>query len=299
VNTFIERVASAPISWGICEVPRWGEMLPIDRVLEEMSGLGIQALELGAPGFFPQEASAVRQYAQSTNMSLLGGFTPLVLHDSSATEATIEQARQIASHLKAIGATKMISAAVTDWDWGLPHFLSASETKQMVKMLDIVDDICGEFEIEQVLHPHAYTMLEVKSDIDRISESSGCRWCLDTGHLAIGGCDPVEFVEANFDRIAHVHLKDVNMDFVPQLLSREMGIMDSVHEGLFTVLGQGDVDIAGVISALETRGYQGWYVIEQDTAITSGIPAQGEGPVKDVKASLDFLKTLVGKGNVL
>lgn len=69
-KTFLERVASAPISWGICEVPRWGEMLSIDRVLEEMSGLGIQALELGAPGFFPQKASEVRQYVQSSNMSL-------------------------------------------------------------------------------------------------------------------------------------------------------------------------------------------------------------------------------------
>ena len=51
MSDFLSRVASAPISWGICEVPGWGAMLPTPRVLSEMSGLGLTATELGAPGF--------------------------------------------------------------------------------------------------------------------------------------------------------------------------------------------------------------------------------------------------------
>ena len=31
----LERLASAPISWGVCEVPGWGLELPVDRVLRE------------------------------------------------------------------------------------------------------------------------------------------------------------------------------------------------------------------------------------------------------------------------
>ena len=41
------RLAGAPISWGVCEVPGWGRMLPPGRVLAEMASLGLAAMELG------------------------------------------------------------------------------------------------------------------------------------------------------------------------------------------------------------------------------------------------------------
>jgi inosose dehydratase len=60
VSDFLSRVASAPISWGICEVPGWGAMLPTPRVLGEMAGLGFTATELGAPGFLPTSPEGVK-----------------------------------------------------------------------------------------------------------------------------------------------------------------------------------------------------------------------------------------------
>ena len=44
------RLAGAPISWGVCEVPGWGLQLPPDRVFAEMRALGISATELGPLG---------------------------------------------------------------------------------------------------------------------------------------------------------------------------------------------------------------------------------------------------------
>jgi inosose dehydratase len=90
-----------------------------------------------------------------------------------------------------------------------------------------------------------------------------------------------------------VHLKDVRLDMVPSVLSREVTLMNAVQGGLFTPLGQGDVDIAGVIQVLEARGYQGWYVIEQDTALTEGLPAEGEGPIHEVRTSMQYLTDVV------
>jgi inosose dehydratase len=111
--------------------------------------------------------------------------------------------------------------------------------------------------------------------------------------MAIGGQDPVEFAKDAFDRVGHVHLKDVNLSMVPKVMSREVTLMNATQAGLFTSLGQGDVDIKGVIQTLEGQGYQGWYVIEQDTAITAGMPKESEGPVEDVKTSLDYLTDVV------
>lgn len=289
MSDFVSRIASAPISWGICEVPGWGAMLPTPRVLAEMSGLGMSVTELGAPGFLPDDPEGVRAQLSEFGMGLVGGFTPLVMHDRSQEQATIAEARRVAELFQRAGGTKLISAIVADWDWAQPHAATAEEMAQMARMFGIVDEICEEFGLEQVVHSHVQTMVETDDDVQRVLDSCDVRWCLDTGHLAIGGTDPVEFAKEAFDRVGHVHLKDVDLSKVPPLMQREQSIMQAVQGGLFTPLGRGDVDIAGVVQALEGRGYQGWYIIEQDTALTEGLPSEGEGPLREVVTSLDYL----------
>lgn len=293
MTDFLKRVASAPISWGICEVPGWGEMLPTPRVLTEMKDLGLSATELGAPGFLPLGGKAVKESLDAFDMSLLGGFTPVVLHDRHERSATIESATETAKLFQEAGATKFISSVVQDMDWSIPEALSTSEWRHMAEMFRIIDDICEEHGLDQVLHPHVQTLIETKDDISRVLDTCDVRFCLDTGHMAIGGQDPVEFAKEAFERVGHVHLKDVRLDMVPAVLRRELPLMNAVQQGMFTPLGQGDVDILGVIEALESSGYQGWYVIEQDTALTDGLPKEGSGPAREVSTSLDYLKQVV------
>lgn len=289
MSDFLSRVASAPISWGICEVPGWGAMLPTQRVLGEMAGLGFTATELGAPGFLPTSPDAVKDELSSFGMSLLGGFTPVVVHDKAQKEATIQSARATAALFRDAGATKFISSAVQDMDWSIPRRLDADETAHMAEMFKILDDICAEFGLEQVLHPHVQTLVETKDDISRVLDSCDVHFCLDTGHMAFGGQDPVQFAKDAMDRVGHVHLKDIRLDMVGPVLDREVSLMQATQAGIFTPLGQGDVDILGVVQALEQAQYQGWYVIEQDTAITGGLPAEGEGPLGQVSTSMDYL----------
>ena len=73
----------------------------------------------------------------------------------------------------------------------------------------------------------------------------------------------------------------------------QAGRISSLREVIEYALGQGDVDISGVVEALESRGYDGWYVIEQDTAITDGLPGEGEGPIEQVITSMDYLRDVV------
>ncbi len=290
---FLGRIASAPISWGICEVPGWGAMLPTRRVLSEMSALGLDATELGAPGFLPQAAEDVRALLAEFDMTLVGAFTPVEPHQASRREATLARATTVARLLQGAGATMFVSAAVQDAAWSEPERLSAAEHRHMVETLAMIDEICAEHGLLQVLHPHVQTLVETADDVNRVLDTCDVHWCLDTGHLAIGGVDPVQFAVDAFDRVGHVHLKDVRLDMVPAVLDREVSLMAATQAGLFTQLGQGDVDIAGVVQALEARGYQGRYVIEQDTAITDELPAEGHGPVEQVRSSLQYLTDVV------
>lgn len=293
MTDFISRVACAPISWGICEVPGWGAMLPTDRVLGEMSGLGFTATELGAVGFLPDDPEELKEKLAEFGMSLLGGFTPVVLHDAAERKATIESATATARLFQKAGATKFVSSVVQDMGWSNPRPLSAAEQKHMAEMFRVIDDICGEHGIEQVLHPHVQTLVETKDDIARVLDTCDVRFCLDTGHMAFGGQDPVEFAKTAFERVGHVHLKDIRLDMVAPVLRREVSLMAATQAGVFTPLGQGDVDILGVVQTLESSGYRGWYVIEQDTAITGEFPVEGEGPVEQVAASLKYLTDVV------
>jgi inosose dehydratase len=293
LTDFLSRVASAPISWGICEVPDWGAMLPTRRVLQEMSELGFSTTELGAPGFLPQEPEALKAVLDEFGMTLSGGFTPIEPHEASKRDLTLSSARATAQLLAESGAKLFISAAIMDADWSAPRKLTPDEHRFMVETFALVDEICAENDLTQVLHPHVQTLVETADDVNRILDTCDVKWCLDTGHLAIGGSDPVQFAKDNVERVGHVHLKDVRMDMVPSVLGRQISLKAATQAGLFTQLGRGDVDIAGVVQALERANYRGSYVIEQDTAITGAMPAVGHGPGLEVQSSLKYLHDVV------
>jgi inosose dehydratase len=285
------RVAAAPISWGVCEVPGWGLMLPPERVLAEMAALGFKATELGPVGYLPLEASALRAELERHGLSLVGGFVPLVLHEPNAGPAR-EQAERIGRVLAAAGADVFVAAVVMDADWSAPQRLDDDAWRRLAEHLDGVGELVADLGLELVLHPHAGTLVEREPDIERVLAASEAALCLDTGHLVIAGADPVEFVRRHGDRIAHVHLKDVDAELAERYRDDEFTLVEATQAGLFRPLGQGDSGIAEVMELLEGSGYERWLVLEQDTAITGEEPPVGRGPVLDVQASIAYLNDL-------
>src|SRR4051812_7198048 len=77
------RVAGAPISWGVCEVPDWGHQLDPERVLGDMRDLGLAATEFGPVGFLGTEPPATAARLEAYGMQAVGGFLPVVLHEPS------------------------------------------------------------------------------------------------------------------------------------------------------------------------------------------------------------------------
>jgi inosose dehydratase len=289
---FLSRVASAPISWGICEVPGWGKMLSTNRVLSEMAQLGLAGTELGAPGFLPTNPDEIDAILEEHKLKLLGGFTPVVVHNPVERDATMKYVRKTIELFKKTGATQLVSSPVYTWNWDTPGALTNEEIKHMFKVLDEITLMCKDNGISNVLHPHLMTLVETKSDVERVLDGCDVDWCLDSGHLAIGGVDILEFAKTAFDRIGHVHLKDVDLSRAQSVLNRSQSIMQGVQDGLFTVLGKGDVPIIELVTFLENNGYQGWYVIEQDMAITGDLPAPGTGPIELVGESLAYLRSI-------
>ncbi len=285
----LDRLASAPISWGVCEVPGWGPMLPAERVLAEMAQLGLRGTELGAPGFLPDDGAAVAAVLNTYGLELVGGFVPLVLHQRDAGPG-LDAARVALAKLAAARGEVMVLALVEDEAWSTPRELDDAGWRFLSANIARVQELARALQITVALHPHVGTLVETAEQVRRALDELEVGWCLDTGHLSIGGYDPLEFAQRHAGRVVHVHLKDVSAGIASRVRAGEISLLEATREGLFRPLGQGDVDIRGVLAQLEAAGYRGWLVLEQDTVLTDPPPPTGTGPLVDVRASLDFLR---------
>ncbi|WP_116020966.1 TIM barrel protein [Thermomonospora umbrina] len=282
----MERVSGAPISWGVCEVPGWGHWMSMTRVLGEMRDLGLHATELGPEGFLPVDPRRRARLLGEYGLVLAGGFVPVVLHDPDR-----DPLPEVAAALDALGeGTPLVLAAATGLD-GYDERPDL-ETKHWVTLLANLDAVAGLAASRghvAALHPHVGTVVQTRIEVERVLDGSDVPLCLDTGHMYIGGVDLQSLVRTVPDRVAHVHLKDVDSVLAHQVREGSLAYTEGVRQGMYRPLGEGHIDIAGMVAVLEESGYEGWYVMEQDTIIDAEPPA-GTGPVEDVRTGLRLLR---------
>jgi inosose dehydratase len=288
----MNRIAGAPISWGVCEVPGWGYQLSSDRVLAEMAEVGLAATELGPDGFLPTRPDDVASVLAEHHLQAVGGFTPTLLHVSG--HDPVPGVEQLLSTYAATGSTVLVLSA----DSGQTGYDSRPELddtgwRTLLSNLDRIATVAGEHGVKAVLHPHVGTMVENPDDVRRVLEGSSIALCLDTGHLLIGGTDPAELTRQAPERIAHTHIKDVDAGKAKQVQSGRLSYTEAVREGMYRPVGQGDVDFGAIVAHLRGRDYDGWYVLEQDTILTE--EPRGEGPVADVHTSVETLRGLLAR----
>ena len=284
------RVAGAPVSWGVIEIPGWGYQMPADRVLREASSLGLPAIEAGPEGLLPADPSAVSDLLSRYGLTLVGGFVPAVLHEPDLREGELARVEARAGFFAAAGADVMVLAAMSgSEDFGPFVEIDDGSWEILFESLEMVEEVCAGHGIAVSLHHHYGTVIESDAQVKRFLGGCGMGLCLDTGHLSIGGSDPVEIAEIAGPRVNHVHLKDVDLGLAARLAARELGFKEAAQKNAFRPLGEGDVDVGGVLERLEGSGYAGWYVLEQDSVV-EGEPPEGEGPVVEVRKSLDYLR---------
>lgn len=289
----VDRIAGAPISWGVCEVPGWGHQLPVERVLGEMRDVGLAATELGPDGFLPADPTELASTLASHSLAAVGGFTPFVLHEPSV-DPMVELERLLPGFVAARAGVMVLSADSGQVGYDARPTLDTAGWRRLLGHLDAIAAATAQHGIRAVLHPHVGTMVENGDEVQRVLEGSSIQLCLDTGHLLIGGTDPAELTRQVPERIAHTHFKDVDLTWARKVQDGRATYTDAVRDGMYRPLGQGDVDVAAIVEHLDQSSYAGWFVLEQDTILTEDpSPSGGEGPVADVRASVDYLRSLL------
>lgn len=135
------------------------------------------------------------------------------------------------------------------------------------------------------LHPHVGTWVETAEEtryvLDSIDENV-LGFGPDIGHLAWAGADPAQIMAEYAERIAGVHIKDLDAGIARTSRESKWSYRQTVQEGIWKELGTGDLDYAPILSTLP-EDFNGWIVIEVDRGTTST-------PEESIDMSAEWLK---------
>src|SRR3954453_4019504 len=140
-------------------------------------------------------------------------------------------------------------------------------------------------------HHHMGTGVMMRPELDRLMESTDpslVHLLLDTGHMAFAGEDPLASAEAYGKRISHIHLKDVRQDVADRVRAENLSFQDGIQAGVFTVPGDGDLDLVAVLEALARHGFEGWLVVEAEQD-----PAKAH-PLEHALMARKYLREVLG-----
>jgi inosose dehydratase len=291
------RIANAPTSWGV-EHPEDGANPPWRQVLDQVARAGYDGIELGPLGYLPEREHVLRRELDLRGLELVAGYLFEPLHRREGLAHALDAARRTCRLLAAAGARHLViiqgftrerARAAGRAGAALP--LRADEWRTLVEGVHAVARVAAdEHGLLPCFHPHAGTDVEFEEEIDRLVEDTDAalvELCIDTGHCAYAGVDPVALYRRHADRVAYLHLKDVDRGRLRAALARALSFEQAVAARVFCPLGEGDVDFAALRAALEEHGFDGWATVEQDR-----LPTDSGTPAEHAAASLAHLRAL-------
>jgi inosose dehydratase len=271
------RVANAPLSYGAFEltVGRFPNVPGPDELLAQMAAAGYAGTELGPPGYLG-EGDELRRRLERHGLELTGGWCPIRFSEPEAWDEDVAELERTLALFEAAGAHDArpvfgdggSDARRANPGRGEPA-LDDEGWRRWAEGIRRAADVARARGFEPTLHPHTSTYVESPAEIERALELTDVGVLVDTGHLLIGGADPIEALRAWGGRIDYVHVKDVHMRVLRGVVDDRADALEAWRRGIFCELGAGDVDLDGFFAAL--RGYDGWIVVEQDR-----IPREGE-----------------------
>lgn len=218
----------------------------IEGALDDIAAAGYHGFELfdGNLMDFADEPVRLGGMIERSGLDLLGVYSggnfifPEILEEELWRVA---QAAQLAGEL---GARHLVvGGGAQRRDGILPD-----DYERLGAALDRVVDLAETHGLIPVYHPHLTTIVETPDQVERILSLSRIGLCADTAHLAAGGGDPVAVLRQHAERLGYVHLKDFR--------GEPFG---------FLPLGEGDLDMTGIVKTLVEIDYQGWATVELDS----------------------------------
>ncbi len=299
-------VTCAPCCWGVDDVsnphlPAW------EKVLDEAAAAGFGGLELGPYGYMPLDDKRVSAALEKRRLSIVAGtiFDDLVSADNHYN--LIRQTREICGLITKLNKPRRHKGQrynapyLTVMDWGhderdfaaghsdrAPRLSDADWAQMMTNIRAIATIARDEFGVRATIHPHAGGYIEFADELARLvanidADTAGL--CLDTGHMAYSGMDPVKTLDTYWDRVDYIHFKDIDPVIYDQIMGQKIRFFDACAAGVMCPIGKGSIDYSAIRALLTAKGYSGYITIEQERD-----PRNTGSILDDLSASRSFLK---------
>lgn len=296
-------VANAPVSYGAFEItvgidPNVPDPLTL---LDWVQEAGYEGIDLGPAGYLG-DADTLATRLGDHQLSLAGGYLELPFSEPDKLRSALGDLDSLLDVFDSVsGSPSELAPKPTLADAGSPTRsrypgraaldpsvgLDDAAWKRFAAGLARSVEQCRQRGYEPTFHHHTATYVEAHWEIERLLELSDVGLCLDTGHLLLGRGDPITAIRDWADRINHVHLKDARLERLEEIVAEAAPVEEIWRRQAFCALGDGDIDVEAVLTALSEIGYSGWLVVEQDVLPD---PAHPKQPTLDQQRNRGYLR---------
>jgi len=264
------KLGIAPIAWSNDDMPELGGDTTLEQCLKEASLAGFTGIEFG--GKFPLDANQLLPKLNKEKLKLCSGWYGAQLLKRSPKDEFLLMQNQL-KLFKDCGAPCMIFAEITNSIQGDPITplskrpkLSNDDWKKFLHSINEISKMMMDENMPLAYHHHMGTVIETQEDTSRLIEGTKdtVKLLVDTGHMLFAKGDYIKLVKNFYERIVHVHCKDIRKDILDKSLKNDSTFRQAFLDGAFTVPGDGYIDYIPFLKTLKEKNYNGWLVVEAE-----------------------------------
>ncbi|TAK71910.1 MAG: myo-inosose-2 dehydratase [Gammaproteobacteria bacterium] len=291
------KLGIAPINWCNDDDPSLGKDISFEQSIREMAEAGFVGTEIGSK--YPCDPVLLKAALSQHNLEVPAAWFSTYFTEPERYEETLLRFLEQLSFLRAMGAHYINVCECGHSIQQTSHpvvgekkpIFTEAQWEALIRGLHRIGRIAHDFDVKIVYHYHAGTGVFTEQEIDFLMQHTSdtlVSLLVDTGHAVVAGIDPVHLITRYANRVKYVHLKDIRKPILATMLAKKWSFMDSVRAGVFTVPGDGDIDFATVIAALNKIRYQGWLLVEAEQD-----PAKAP-PLHYAKKAHQYMSSLLG-----
>ncbi|MCP1199056.1 TIM barrel protein [Notoacmeibacter sp. MSK16QG-6] len=290
-------ITCAPCCWGVDDVA--SPHLPVwETVLDEAAEAGFGGLELGPYGYMPLDPNRTGEALQKRALSIVAGTIFDDLVSPGNRDNLLKQTEEICAFITALPAPhrhpdqRFAAPYLTVMDWGhderdytaghsdrAPRLDDERWAGMMANIHAIAELARDTYNVRTTIHPHAGGYIEFADELERLAQdipADLAGLCLDTGHLAYAGMDPVTALKRYWDRVDYIHFKDIDPVIFREVMGERIRFFDACARGVMCPIGTGNIDYQAIQALLSERGYGGYITIEQERDPRNRASVQGD-----------------------
>lgn len=273
------RMHRASVKLGVTPTLWWNDDFPsidigitFEQCISEMALAGFEGCSLGHK--YPNDPAVLTAALRLRGLEISEPWTSTYFTSARMLEMTFKRFHETLEFIKVLGGADLVVAEFGGAVHPLPVAVFDNrptfddlQWESLCSGLNRIGEIGTDAGLRLSYHPHMGTGVMSRDQIDRLmvgTDSGLVHLCLDTGHAAFAGDDPLDLAMTYASRIGHVHLKDVRPEVVAMVRRDGLSFQEAIEAGVFTVPGDGSIDFVPILQALADADYEGWLVVEAE-----------------------------------